>query len=84
MERQNILVKYDKDLRLHVLYPEARKEITSDVVRFVRQAPGMNFVAFTFANERNLNRVIANELSYFSPMAQPFTWRYMNTTACRV
>lgn len=75
MERQNILVKYDKDLRLRALYPEARKEITSDVVRFVRQAPGMNFVAFTFANECNLDRVIANELAYFSPMAQPFTWK---------
>ncbi len=75
MNRQNILVKYDKDLRLHILYPEARKEITSDVVRFVRQSPGMNFVAFTFANECNLERVITNELAYFSPMAQPFTWK---------
>jgi GNAT superfamily N-acetyltransferase len=75
MERQNILVKYDKDLRLHILYPEARKEITGDVVRFVREAPGMNFVAFTFANEYRLERVIGNELEYFMPMAQPFTWK---------
>jgi len=68
-------VKYDKDLRLRMLYPEARKEITCDVVRFVRQAPGMNFVGFTFANESNLNRVIDQELEYFAPMAQPFTWK---------
>lgn len=75
MNRHNILVKYDKDLRLRILYPEARKEITGDVVRFVRKAPGMNFVGFTFANESNLSRVIDNELEYFSPMAQPFTWK---------
>jgi len=75
MNKHNILVRYDKDLRLRILYPEARKEITGDVVRFVRQAPGMNFVAFTFANEHNLDRVINKELEYFAPMAQPFTWK---------
>lgn len=75
MERHNILVKYDKDLRLRILYPEARKEITGDVVRFVRQAPAMNFVAFTFANEHGLDQVIDKELEYFAPMAQPFTWK---------
>jgi hypothetical protein len=57
------------------MYPEARKEITRDVVRFVRQAPGMNFVGFTFANERQLDRVIDSELEYFTPMNQPFTWK---------
>ena len=75
MNRNSILVKYDKDLRLRILYPEARKEITGDVVRFVRPAPGMNFVAFTFANESNLDRVIDKELEYFAPMAQPLTWK---------
>ncbi|MEP7134544.1 MAG: hypothetical protein ABI904_06390 [Chloroflexota bacterium] len=75
MNRHNILVKYDKDLRLRILYPEARKEITGDVVRFVRKAPGMNFVGFTFANEANLSRVIENELEYFAPLVQPLTWK---------
>jgi len=75
MEKHNILVKYDKDLRLHMLYPEARKEITGDVVRFVREAPGMNFVAFTFANEQNLDRVIDNELDYFAQRIQPLAWK---------
>jgi len=75
MNKHNILVRYDKDLRLRMLYPEARKEITGDVVRFVRQTPGMNFVSFTFANEHSLERVIDKELAYFAPMAQPFTWK---------
>jgi len=75
MNKHNILVRYDKDLRLRILYPEARKEITGDVVRFVRKAPAMNFVSFTFANERGLDQVIDNELEYFAPMAQPFTWK---------
>src|SRR5829696_4636531 len=75
MNTKNLLVQYDKDLRLHISYPEARKEITRDVVRIIRQAPGMNVVAFTFANESKLHDVIHREVEYFTPMQQPLTWK---------
>jgi GNAT superfamily N-acetyltransferase len=75
MNKKNLLVRYDKDLRLRIDYPEARKEITRDVVRIIRQAPGMNVVSFTFANENKLHQVIHREVEYFLPMAQPFTWK---------
>ena len=71
----NLLVNYDKDLRLRISYPEARKEITKDVVRIIRKAPGMNVVQFTFANEANLHDVIHREIDYFLPKNQPFTWK---------
>jgi hypothetical protein len=73
--KNSLLVRYDKDLRLRINYPEARKEITRDVVRIIRKAPGMNVVAFTFANESKLERVIEREVNYFLPMNQPFTWK---------
>ena len=60
---------------MRIMYPEARREITGDVVRFIRQAPGMNFVSFTFASETKLANVIDGELEYFLPMSQPFTWK---------
>ena len=75
MKNRNLLLQYDKDLRLHVTYPEARREITCNVVRFIRPAPGMNFVSFTLATEPKLNRAIKCELEYFAPMNQPFTWK---------
>ncbi len=75
MNRNNLLARYDKELRVHMQYPEARREVTGDVVRFIRKAPGMNFVSFTFANEPDLDRVIDKELEYFVPMNQPFTWK---------
>ncbi|HLO34062.1 MAG TPA: hypothetical protein VK249_33260 [Anaerolineales bacterium] len=75
MNRNSLLIRYDKDLRLRIMYPEARKEITRDVVRIIRKAPGMNVVSFTFANESRLDHVIARELDYFGPMQQPFTWK---------
>jgi hypothetical protein len=75
MNRNNLLVRYDKDLRLRIMYPEALKEITDNVVRFVRTAPGMNFVSFTFANESRLHQAIHQELDYFAPLDQPLTWK---------
>lgn len=75
MNTSNLLIQYDKDLRLRIAYPEARKEITKDVVRIIRKAPGMNVVTFTFANESKLHDVIHREVDYFTPMNQPFTWR---------
>jgi hypothetical protein len=75
MNTNNLLVRYDQDLRIRVAYPEARKEVTGDVVRIIRKAPGMNVVAFTFANETNLHDAIHREVEYFSPMNQPFTWK---------
>jgi hypothetical protein len=75
MNKNNLLVRYDKDLRLRISYPEARKEITKDVVRIIRKAPGMNVVAFTFANESKLDHVIDREVDYFTPMEQPLTWK---------
>jgi hypothetical protein len=75
MKTNNLLARYDKNLRIHTHYPEARKEVTRDVVRFVRKAPGMNFVSFTFATEPDLDRVIDQQVEYFLPMEQPFTWK---------
>lgn len=75
MNRNGLLTTYDKDLRLHVIYPEARKEITNDVVRFIRKAPGMNFISFTFADGAKLGRVVDREVEYLAPMKQPFTWK---------
>ena len=75
MNKNSLLLQYDKDLRMRIMYPEARREITGNVVRFIRPAPGMNFVSFTFATEQTLERVIDNEVAYFAPKNQPFTWK---------
>src|SRR5215216_907954 len=75
MNTKDLLVRYDKDLRLRISYPEARKEITRDVVRIIRKSPGLNVVAFTFANESKLDTVIEREVNYLTPLNQPFTWK---------
>jgi hypothetical protein len=78
MNINKLLQLFDKELRKEIEYPEARKEITADVVRFVREAPGMNFVSLTYVAASDLDRVIEQELAYFAPMQQPFTWKVYN------
>ena len=65
IKQSELLPSYDEQLRVNIDYLEARKEITQDVVRFVRKAPGMNFVSFTFAGDHDLDRVIDEQLEYF-------------------
>jgi hypothetical protein len=75
MDKNKLLQFFDKEIREDIEYPEARKEITPEVVRFVREAPAMNFVSMTYASVPDLDRVIKQELAYFSPRQQPFTWK---------
>jgi hypothetical protein len=75
IKKSELLSSYDEQLRVNIDYPEARKEVTQDVVRFVRKAPGMSFVSFTFAGDHDLDRVIDEEIEYFVPKGLPFTWK---------
>lgn len=71
----DLLALYDEQLRVQVEYPDARKEVTRDVVRFTRQAPAMNFVTYTLAGEADYERAIQEQLKHFLPLGQPFTWK---------
>jgi len=75
LSKSSLLSSYDEQLRVNIDYPEAKKEVTKDVVRFIRKAPGMSFVSFTFADEYDLDRVIDEQLEYFIPRDLPFTWK---------
>ena len=70
-----LLSSYDEQLRVNIVYPEVRKEVTKDVVRFIRKPPGMNFISYTFAGDDSLDRVIDEQMEYFIPKVLPFTWK---------
>ena len=75
MDIPAILALYDRELRAGMEHPGARKEVLPHVVRFVRPAPGMNFVLYSRLDETNADAVIAEQVAYFSPMGQPFEWQ---------
>lgn len=75
MDTQELLSLYTQQQRINIEIPGARKEILPHVTRFVRPAPGMNFIQFSRLDEANADAVITEQVAYFSPMEQPFTWK---------
>src|SRR5689334_1678785 len=74
MNINDILERFDQQLRIAIELPGVRKEVFPNLVRFVRPAPGMNFVQYSRLNEAVLDAPIAEQIAYFAPMNQPFEW----------
>jgi hypothetical protein len=71
----DILALYDKHQRIEIEFPGVRKEVQPHVVRFVRAMPGMNFVLYSALDEPNVDRVIEEQIAYYTQMDQPFEWK---------
>lgn len=72
---QEVLALYDEQQRIAIEYPEARKETLPGLVRFVRPAPGMNFVSYSRLAAADLDAAIAEQVAFFRPLGQPFSWK---------
>jgi GNAT superfamily N-acetyltransferase len=70
----SILKQFDQQQRIAIELPGVRKEVFPDLVRFVRPAPGMNFVEYSCIDEAMLDARIAEQIAYFAPLNQPFEW----------
>lgn len=75
MDLQHLLASYDREQRIEIEYPGVRKEVCPHVVRFVRPAPGMNFILYSHLDETNVDAVIQEQIDYFSQMEQPWSWQ---------
>jgi hypothetical protein len=74
MNINDILAQFDQQQRIAIELPGVRKEVLPNLVRFVRPAPGMNFVEYSRLDEAALDATIAEQIAYFAPMNQPFEW----------
>lgn len=74
MDESTLLALYDNDLRIEMEHPGVRKEIFPQLVRFLRPAPGMNYVAYSRVDEATFDGVIEEQIAYFSQFDQPFSW----------
>ncbi len=75
MDMQEVLALFDKEQRIEIEYPGARKEVLPHVVRFVRPSPGKNFILHSRLNETNVDAAIQEQVAYFTQMDQPFEWK---------
>lgn len=75
MDIHTLLALFDRQQRIDIEYPEARKEVLPHVVRFVRPAPAMNFVLHSRLDAANADQVIREQIAYFTRFDQPFEWK---------
>lgn len=77
MNQPEVLAAFDHDQRVALEQPGLRKDALPDLVRFVRQGPGMSFVTHTRPglDAARLDQLIAEQVAYFAALGQPFTWK---------
>lgn len=73
-DRQELLDLFDQEMRVRIEFPGMRKELTPEVVRFLRQAPGMSFILYSSLNGGDVDAAIQAQIDYFSSLDQPFEW----------
>jgi hypothetical protein len=74
LNHQDLLAQYDQHLRIEIEHPGVRKEAFPQLVRFIKPAPGMNYIAYSHLDEANIDAVIQDQIAYFASMPQPFSW----------
>ncbi|MFN8597771.1 MAG: GNAT family N-acetyltransferase [Anaerolineae bacterium] len=80
MDQHELLTLYDTHLRIELDQPGVRREVSPRppaaprLVRCIKPAPGMNYVAYSRLEEQEIDRVIDDQIAYFAPLDQPFSW----------
>jgi hypothetical protein len=76
MNKSQIIALYDQDQRKDVEYPDMRREITPDLVRFINTfGVGEGTISYSHLNEANADDTIHEQVSYFESIGQDFEWK---------
>ncbi|MGV9357242.1 GNAT family N-acetyltransferase [Streptomyces misionensis] len=77
MERDEILARYDRDLREHAAPdgPGARVERAGEVVRQIADAHGWNGVLWSALDERGADEAIREQIACFTALGHDFEWK---------
>jgi GNAT superfamily N-acetyltransferase len=76
MNKSQLRALYDQDQRIDVVYPDARREVTTDVVRHVStEEAGEGFILYSRLDEGSVQRVIGEQVAYFEDLNQSFEWK---------
>lgn len=75
MEKQELLVLFDQELRRNLHSHGFRREETEHVVRHVSMHGERGFIISSDVNEQNARQTIQDELSYFNNLGVGFEWK---------
>lgn len=75
MDKEDLLLCFDKELRRNLHSPGYRREETEHVVRHVSIHGERGFIIHSNVNEENARNVIQEELNYFNKLGVGFEWK---------
>ena len=74
MDIPAILALYDRERRIDLEEPGARREVLPHLVRFVRSTPGRHFVSYSHLDSATAGAVIQEQIDYFRTLGRSFGW----------
>ncbi len=66
---------FDREQRLEMVFPDMQKEVSPEVVRFVRPKPYHSFILYTRLDAANADRVIHEQQAAFAERDLVFNWK---------
>lgn len=75
LDKQDLLLLFDKELRRNLHSPGYQREETEHVVRHVSLHNERGFIIHSNVNEENASNVIQEELNYFNRLGVGFEWK---------
>lgn len=76
MDNQEFLQLYDNELRRQVEWTRMQREVIPGIVRYITDDLKDGFVAWSELTPQNADRVISEQVAYFSPTADEFEWKW--------
>ena len=70
-----LLALYDRCQRVEIKYPDARKDVFPDLIRFVRPAPRSSFISYSKLDPREADAQLEQYLAYFIANGLPVSWK---------
>lgn len=75
MDSQKILEKFTRQMRIEIAFPDMEKEISPQIVRFLRPAPGVSQILYSNLDITSADVIIESQIEYFSGKSLPFSWK---------
>ncbi len=79
MDLQHVLSLFDRDQRRDIVLPGMRREVSppdsGSIVRHIIPAPEMSFILYSELDDNNVDRVIEEQLDYFTANKLSMEWK---------
>lgn len=75
MQPHEILALYDREIRQNSEFPDARREVTPHVVRYMSLNDDNSYLLYSALTDANADAVIQAELAYFQQFGKEFEWK---------